>query len=134
HALLQGQAKDYIRTSQARLTLQPVLDRLVSHYGSPQRLEERLDRLLQQLRSLPPAVQGYGGGNIINLLVQLNGHVQGKDCSGLTIWQADLQGAEAQDASFAGCDLTGSVFLETINSILSVALSADGQYVAGGSQ
>src|SRR5207247_2138921 len=64
---------------------------------------------------------------------QLNGQVNGKDCSHLTVWQADLQGAEGHDASFAESDLTGSVLTETIDAIVSVALSPDGQYVAGGS-
>lgn len=132
HALLQAQAKEYIRTSQARLLLQPMLARLVSHFGARQSLEAQLERLLQQLRALPQAKQGYGGGNIVNLLVHLNGHVKGKDCSRLTIWQADLQGAEAQEATFVESDLTGSIFNETINSIISVAISPNGQCMAGG--
>ncbi len=111
HALLQGQAKDYMRSSQARLLLQPVLDRLVAQSGGREQLEAHLERLLQWLRALPHSRQGYGGGNVVNLLVGLNGHVKGKDCSRLTIWQADLQAAEAQDANFGGCDLAGSVAL-----------------------
>lgn len=87
---------------------------------------------MRQLRALPCGQQGYGAGNIINLLVHLNGHVKGKDCSHLTIWQANLQGAEAQDASFAGSDLTRSVFLESIDGIISVAFSPNGQYIAAG--
>src|SRR5262249_14498774 len=78
HALLQGQARDYIRASQAGLIMQPVLDRLVSSFGSVQGLEAHLDGLLHLLRTLPPAQQGYGAGNVINLLVRLNGHVSGK--------------------------------------------------------
>ena len=132
HALLKGQAKDYIRTSQSRLILQPVLDQLLSRFGSIQRLEAQLELLLQQLRALPRAEQGYGGGNIVNLFVRLNGHVKGKDCSHLTIWQANLQGAEAQETTFVESDLTGSVFTETMDGIMSVAFSANGQYVAGG--
>src|SRR5260370_37369202 len=100
HALLQGQAKDYIRSSQTLLLLQPVLEHLLSHFGSQERLEERLEGLLLQLRALPRAEQGYGGGNVVNLLVGLNEHVKGKDGSQRTVWQADLQGAEAHDANF----------------------------------
>ena len=68
-----------------------------------------------------------------NILMENVGHVKGKDCSQLTVWQAALQGAEAQDATFFGADLTGSVFLEALDAIMSVALSATGQYVASGS-
>ncbi len=133
YALLQTRAKEYIRASQVQLILQPILDRLLAQLQDNHHVEENLERLIQRLRTLPMAEQGYGGGNIINLLVRLNGHVKGKDCSGLAIWQADLQGGEAQDANFAGCDLRDSAFMETINGITAVALSANEQYVAGGS-
>ena len=131
HALLQAQAKDYVRASQANLILTPILNQLVSHFGALC-LEEQLEILQKQVRGFPRAKQGYGGGNVVNLLVRLNGQVRGKDCSHLTIWQADLQGAEAQEATFEGSDLTGSVFMRPIDGIVSVALSPNGQYVAGG--
>ena len=130
HALLQAQAKEYIRASQANLILKPLLNQLVSHFGAP-RLEDQLEILLKQVRGFPRAKQGYGGGNVVNLLVRLNG-LKGKDCSGLSIWQADLQWAEAQGATFEGSDLTGSVFMRPVDGIVSVALSPNGQYVAGG--
>lgn len=133
HAFLQGQAKDYIRTSQARLMVRPVLDRLLAHFGTAPALEAHLEGLLQHLRGLPHARQGYGGGNIVNVLIGLNGHVKGKDCSHLTIWQANLQGVQAQGANFAESDLTGSTWTETTDGIMSVAFSPDGQYVAAGS-
>lgn len=60
HVLVQGRAKDYIRSNQRRLLLQPMLDWLLSHIDATASLEKRLELLLQQLRSLPRAVQGYG--------------------------------------------------------------------------
>lgn len=131
-ALLQGKARDYARTSQARLLVQPVLDRLLARFGSPERVEAQLEGLLPQLRLLPRSKQGYGGGNIVNLLARLNGHLRGKDCSHLTVWQANLQETEAQDTSFAEADLAGSVFMELIEGVVPAALSPDGQFVAAG--
>src|SRR5262249_46775402 len=58
--------------------------------------------------------------------------VKGKDYSQLTVWQADLQKAEVQDANFEGCDLRGSVFLETLDGVCSVAFSPNGDYIAAG--
>src|SRR5207302_2371295 len=81
HALLQGQAPDYVRASQTRLLLQPVLERLVARLGGREAVEHWLEGLLAELRALPRAEQGYGGGNVVNLLVGLNGQVRGKDCS-----------------------------------------------------
>lgn len=132
HALLQGQARDYIRNSQRHFLIRPVLDRLLSNLDNPRLLEEHLELLLRHLRTLPRAIQRYGGGNVVNLLIQLNGHANGRDFSDLMIWQADLQGIAAQDTSFAGADLTGSAFLEAMDSILSVAFSSDGQLIAAG--
>jgi WD40 repeat protein/transcriptional regulator with XRE-family HTH domain len=132
YALLRAQAKDYIRSSQGRLILQTVLDRLLLEVRDKHQVEKLLDQLLTYLRSIPMTEQGYGGGNLVNLLARLSGQVKGKDCSRLTIWQADLQEVEAQDVNFSGADLTGSVFLETIETTRKVALSPNGQYVAAG--
>lgn len=132
YALLQAQARDYIRSSQRQLILQAILDRLLLHLRDKHHVEECLDLLIQQVRSMSMAQQGYAGGNLVNLLGRLNGHIKGKDCSQLAIWQADLQEVEARNANFAGADLTGSVFLETMESIRSVALSPNEQYVAAG--
>lgn len=134
HALLQGQAPDYIRVSQSRLLIKPIHDKLLSHFKNAQELEVHLDGLLRQISTLPLARQGYGGGNVVNMLVQLTGHLKGKDCSSLTIWQANLQEVEVQETTFAGSDLTGSVFLEALDGITFVACSPDGQYLAAGAQ
>ncbi len=132
HALVQAQAKDYLYSSQVRLILQPVLDKLLLHFGTRADLNTHFEHLLQQLRAMPRTAQGYGAGNVINLLVRLNGHLKGKDCSHLALWQANLQEVEVQDTSFAGSDLAGSVFLENIDSIVSVAFSPDRRYIAAG--
>ena len=47
--------------------------------------------LLDQLRELPPEAQGYGPGNLVNLLRLMRGDLRGIDLSGLTIRQAYLQ-------------------------------------------
>jgi hypothetical protein len=133
YALMKGQSKDYIRNSQANLIVQPVLDKLLTHLKSQRRVEEYLMHVIAMLRGRPRAEQGYAGGNIVNLLVRLKGHVSGLDFSQLTIWQAYLQGVEVQDVNFAESDLTGSVFMENFDSITSVALSRDGNYLAVGS-
>jgi hypothetical protein len=132
YALLQAQAEDYVRLSQGQLIVQAVLDRLLVELRDRHRVEKLLDQQLQLLQSMPMVEQGYGGGNLVNLLARLNGHIKGKDCSRLTIWQADLQEVEVQDVNFTGADLTGSVFLEILESIRVVAFSPNGQYVAAG--
>src|SRR6266700_3860623 len=130
--LMKSQVKEYIQNSQVRLIVQPILDKLMTRFGSKQRIEQGLMDLADWLREQPFAEQGYGGGNMVNLLVSLNGNVRGQNFSHLVIRQAYLQGVEAQDADFVGSDLIGSVFTETFGGISSVALSRDGKYVATG--
>ncbi len=132
YALMRGQAKEYIRNSQLRLIVQPILEKLGSHFGSKE-FEEQVMQLTNQLRGKPYAVQGYGGGNLVNLLAALKGNIRGANFSRLLIRQAYLQGIEAQGASFAESDLTESVFIETFDSIASVTFSPNGKYIACGS-
>ncbi len=133
HTLMKAQSNDSTRDSQVRLIVQPLLKRLLTHFESEQDLAQHLMHLVQKLRDMPYAAQGYGGGNIINLLVCLRGHIRKADFSHLLIRQAYLQGIEAQDASFAGSDITNSLFLDPMESIASMILSPDGNYLAVGS-
>lgn len=132
HALMKANSKDYIRDSQVRMLIQPILSRLVAHFGGEQELEQYLMGLVQLLRGQSYAAQGYAGGNLVNLLVCLRGQIQGADFSHLLIRQAYLQGIEAQDASFAESDVSDSLFSEPMESIASMALSPNGNVLAVG--
>jgi WD40 repeat protein/transcriptional regulator with XRE-family HTH domain len=133
HALMKAQSKVYIRDSQVRMLVQPALKKLVTHFMGETELEQHLLFLLHLLQEKPRVAQGYGAGNLLNLLVNLKGHLRQVDCSSLVIRQAYLQGIEAQEANFAGAEIAESQFIEPIESIASVALSPDGKYLAVGS-
>ena len=79
-----------------------------------------------------PRKQGYGPGNVVNLLRLLRGDLRGLDLSRLVIRQAYLQGVEAQDASLSGAQLTEAVLGEAFAYPTAVALSADGAFLAAG--
>jgi WD40 repeat protein/transcriptional regulator with XRE-family HTH domain len=133
HALMKAQSNDYLRESQVRMLIQPMLSQLLVSLGSEQEIEQQLRRLVRLLQEKSATAHGYGGGNLLNLLAHLKGHLKQLDFSALAIRQAYLQGIEAQDASFAGAHLTEAVFMEPIESIASMALSPDGCYLAIGS-
>jgi WD40 repeat protein/transcriptional regulator with XRE-family HTH domain len=133
HALLKARGNDYIRDSQSRMLVQPVLANLQTHFGSTQEVEQQLHLLLHLLRRKPISTHGYGGGNLLNLLVSQRGDLRAVDCSALAIRQAYLQGIEAQGANFAGAQISETLFTEPIESIASMALSHDGKYLAVGS-
>jgi hypothetical protein len=89
-ALLQAQAKDYVRQAQVRLLVQPLLARLRAELGANAQVEAHLLRLLSQFRAEDAAKEGYGPANVITLLAALRGHLRGLDLSRLSIRGACL--------------------------------------------
>jgi WD40 repeat protein len=132
HALIQAQAKDYVRESQVRMILVPLVDRLLGKLRSKLEIKNQLDRLIVKLRTEFVDTKGYAGGNLINLLRHLHIDSTGYDFSGLCIWQAYLLGMNLHDTNFTNTDWANSVFPETFSSIHSVAFSPDGCYLASG--
>src|SRR5437588_1016687 len=132
-ALEQAQAKDYVRQTQVRLLIHPLVERLRSELGADGLVEAHLLRLLERFRAEDAALQGYGPANVISLLKALRGHLRGLDLSRLSIVGAYLQGLGLQDATLAGAMLQDTVFTEAFDAVLAVAVSPDGRYVAAGS-
>lgn len=132
HALIQASAKDYIRETQIRLILKPVIDGLLTKLRSKKGIENRLTKILVRLREESPQEPGYTGGNVLNLLCQLQTDLSGHDFSELTVWQADLRNVKLHDVNFQNADLAKSVFAEAFGGVLSVAFSPDGKLLATG--
>ena len=129
-ALEQAQAKDYIRQTQVRLLVQPLLERLRAELGADAPVEAHLLRLFAQFRAEDAAKEGYGPANVITLLKELRGHLRGLDLSQLALRGAYLQGVQMQDADLSGAMLQSCVFTETFDAISAVAISPNGQYWA----
>jgi len=132
YALIKAQTKDYVRESQTRVILEPLVQRLRLSMGSDQAIVAKLQRALVKLQQGSGTAPGYGGGNIVNLLRYLKVDLTGYDFSNLALWQAYLQDVTLHDANLAGADLRKSVFAETLGSVLAVAFSGDGQLLAAG--
>jgi WD40 repeat protein len=132
HALLKGQAKDYIRNTQVRLILQPLLNALLEYFGNQYNLERWFAKLLANLQQIAPHQAGYAAGNLLNLLCELHTNLSGYDFSHLVVWQAYLQGRTLRNINFAHCDLTRSVFTQTFGAVFAVTFSPDGQRLATG--
>jgi WD40 repeat protein len=130
-ALIQAQAKDYVRQMQERLIGAPILERLKVRQGQDG-AEQRLLVLLEGWRDRSAAEQGYGPGNVVNLLRLLRGDLRGLDLSRLAIRQAYLAEVDAQDANLAGADLAQSVLADSFGFPSEVALSGDGALLAAG--
>src|SRR5262249_42741561 len=89
HAIVLATTKADARQSQERLLGQPLLQRLMTASGAGG-AETRLLSLLEGWRGRPPAEQGYGPGNVVNLLRLLRGDLRGMDLARLSIRQAYL--------------------------------------------
>ncbi|AUB38343.1 WD40 repeat [Nostoc flagelliforme CCNUN1] len=132
HALIEATAKDYIRNTQISLILKPIIDRLSTIFRtSKKNLDNQLSKILWYVQHIPQTA-GYAGGNLLNILCQLQTDLSGYDFSDLTIWQAYLQGVNLHRVNFANADLAKSVFAETLVSISSVAFSPNGKLLATG--
>ncbi|MEO0014663.1 MAG: hypothetical protein RLZZ535_3052, partial [Cyanobacteriota bacterium] len=132
YALVKATAKDYIKETQKRLVLQPLIARLLDTLGCQGNIEQRLLQLKSTLQSTSPRQTGYVAGNILNLLCYLATDLTGVDFSNLCIWQADLQNVCLHDVNFQNADLNKTVFCETFGAVLSVAFSPDGELLAAG--
>ena len=132
YALIKADAPDYIREAQICSILQPLMDRLSIFFGTNQSLENFLLQILAKLRSEFSSKPGYAGGNLLNLLRQLNVDLKGYDFSSLAIWQANLQEVDLARVNLGNCDLRKSIFTQTFASIYSIAFSPDGKFFAAG--
>jgi WD40 repeat protein/transcriptional regulator with XRE-family HTH domain len=131
HPVIKAQAKEYVRQTQERLIGAPIVQRL-SHKPDETLLDVPMLTLLGGWRGRPAAEQGYGPGNVINLLRVARGDLRGLDLSDLWIRQAYLAQVDAQGASLAGSHVVESVLAEAFDFANSVALSQDGMLLAVG--
>ena len=128
HALLRVQAKDYIREIQIRLIVQPIMEWLLSRFGSVAMIETQAKQLLMQHGKRP----GYVAGNLINLLVQLQVDLRGSDFSDLVVQQADLRQVDLAGVNFQHAAFAKAIFSEALSVVMSIDLSPDGQTIVAG--
>ena len=132
HALVKAQDKDYIRDSQIRVILTPLIARLLNQLGSQKDIVHQLNQILDCLQTEFPNQVGYAGGNLLNLLRHLQVDLSNYDFSYLSIWQANLQEVNLHGVNFSHSDLSRSSFTQPFSSILTVAFSPDSQLLATG--
>ncbi|GAB1538843.1 hypothetical protein NUACC21_15070 [Scytonema sp. NUACC21] len=126
-ALIKAQAKNYAINAQIQLLLKPLADKLLNLFGTQENVQNCLNQLLSKLKSLTPRKPGYAGGNILNLLWQLQIDLSGYDFSNLTVWQAYLQGMTLHRVNFTNADLSKAALRRTLGGVLSATFSPDGK-------
>jgi WD40 repeat protein/transcriptional regulator with XRE-family HTH domain len=134
HGLELATAREYVRQTQQRLIVLPILALLRGAYTQRDALEEQLLSLLAHLRTQADYAQGYGPANVLALLLLHRGHLRGLYLSRLALRGAYLQGVEMQDANLSGATVRNTVFTDTFDVTWAVAISGDGQYWAAASK
>jgi WD40 repeat protein/transcriptional regulator with XRE-family HTH domain len=130
YALEQAHAKDYVRQTQVRLLVRPLVERLRAEFTSDSSIEEQCLSLLRHLRTEEGNREGYGPANVISLLKALRSDLRGLDLSQLAIRGAYLQGVEMQDVNLSGALMRECIFTEAFDVINAMAISKSGQYWA----
>ena len=130
YALMKATAKDYVRESQIRIVVVPLLTMLETDLGGQKAIELALKQILQQLSTDSCSASSYGAGNCLNLLSHLQADMTGLDLSGLSIRQADLRDLPLHGVNFTDANLATSLFAESIGDIHKVIISPDDRVVA----
>ncbi|MFM7426736.1 MAG: NACHT domain-containing protein [Elainella sp.] len=130
HALIKAPIKDYVRDSQLRLILQPILDRLIAALRGRSAVERHLGQLLNLIQAEYKSAAGYAAGNLLNLFRQLKTDLSGVSFAELPIWQAYLVDVPLHQVDFSQTQIRQTVFAQTLGSILAVAFSPDGRLLA----
>lgn len=130
HALLLTSSSASVRSSVRQLVLQPTLDQLALEVGGASELGIRLRAYLDRLRDDPLGKQGYGAGNVCNLLATHEAEIRDLDLSSLVVRQANLSDSRLIGSSLAHAELVECDTAQTFGNILTVAASPDGEWFA----
>ncbi|WP_246039254.1 NB-ARC domain-containing protein [Dictyobacter alpinus] len=133
HGLELAMSKEYVRQTQRRLIVSPLLMHVRKAYSGYMEVDTHLLTLLDSLRARSVHAQGYGPANVLALLREFRGHLRGLDLSSLAIRGAVFQGTEMQDTQLTEATLRDTTFTEALDAIRTVALSSDGSLWAAGS-
>ncbi|AFY96639.1 WD40 repeat domain-containing protein [Chamaesiphon minutus] len=132
HPLVKSQSPTYIQAIQKRLILQPVASQLKLQFRQISALDGYMRSILASIRTCYPDIPHYGGGNLLNLLRHLQIELTSYNFAGLTMWQADMQGATLHDVNFSDADLSKSLFTNTFGWVWAIDFSPDSQLAATG--
>ncbi|MEL7084673.1 MAG: NB-ARC domain-containing protein [Cyanobacteria bacterium J06597_1] len=132
-ALAKAQTKQYIRDSQQRILIDPIAQQLLQHCQQLDRVEQKLQQIIDLLRQQWAYDAGYAVGNILNLTQSLQLDIRGYDLSGLPLRQVDVQSISLAGVNLQNARLDKTVFANNREYFFSIAFSPDGRLLVTGS-
>jgi WD40 repeat protein len=135
-ALKEASAKDYVRSAQERILVQPLADRLQDSITAHE-LDVRFRALLDKLRQGGGQARmsnGYGAANVLHLALAAAVNLTGYDFSGLDVREACLQGAKLREVNFRDARFIRTAFTDTFGVVQAVAAAPDGELIAAGTE
>jgi WD40 repeat protein len=132
YALIKTTVLDYIRESQTRLIVQPVVLHLNNAFRHAEQLKHHFQQLLQEIRHLQTPFFGYGVGNSLNLCLHLQLDLVDFDYSRFKIRQVNFQGKQFSHLNLTEAELKDCCFTQTFGGIVTLAFSPDNRLLALG--
>ena len=130
YPISKSQSEDYVREAQLLFVVKPLVEQLIQHFESEEKLHNRLINMLDVLRGENSLRPGYCAGNILTILCQLSLPFEKINFSQLPIRQADLRNIPLSKIDFSGADLSTSIFSETIGALFGVSFCPTGKLLA----
>lgn len=132
YALAKTTVKEFIRDSQIRLIVAPIVTHLQTLSITQTALQQKLLDILAILKRNPDSGFNYGAGNILTLCCYLHIDLTGYDFSNLAIVHAHLQKVDLHQVNFSHANFAKCIFMETFGGVFGAALSTDGKFLATG--
>ena len=129
YALLKASAEDYIRRTQKRLIINPIMDNLNSILSK--KLVAHFQQMIPQIES--QELEGYAAGNLINLLCNSHraANLANWDFSGLTIRQAFFRDVELPGVNLEKTKLHQCIFPLSMGEVWHGVFYRDSKLVVG---
>jgi len=129
-SLLKAQSYNYIKESQERVVIQPIIEQSEEDFGSKELFLKRLKELFN-IKS-QDILNSYFSGNLLNLYLKESSLIDEVDLSNRHIYQVDFTRNFVRNINFKNVKFNKCAFKNTFGKVLSVDIDSSAKYIAIG--